>query len=110
MGIIDTVASATRSAKLSAIPTDVLAMVFTLKPGDIAKVDANGTVALVRLDTVTPAELASDAAKAEMDKLSTQAAQSTAQDAYDLFSTAMTTQGGLTIDQAAINAVQARMN
>lgn len=110
LGIIDTVASATRSAKLSAIPTDVLEMVFTLKPGDVAKVDANGTVALVRLDTVTPAELASDAAKAEMDKLSTQAAQSTAQDAYDLFSTAMTTQGGLTIDQAAINAVQARMN
>ena len=110
LGIIDTVASATRSAKLSAIPTDVLAMVFTLKPGDVAKVDANGTVALVRLDTVTPAELASDAAKAEMDKLSTQAAQSTAQDAYDLFSTAMTTQGGLTIDQAAITAVQARMN
>jgi peptidyl-prolyl cis-trans isomerase D len=110
LGIIDTVASATRSAKLSAIPTDVLATAFTLKPGDIAKVDANGTVALVRLDTLTAADLASDAAKAEMDKLSTQAAQSTAQDAYDLFSTAMTTQGGLTIDQAAINAVQARMN
>ena len=110
LGIIDTVASATRSAKLSAIPADVLAMAFSVKAGEIAKVDANGTVALVRLDRVTPAEFASDAAKAEMEKLSTQAAQSTAQDAYDLFSTAMTTQGGLTIDQAAINAVQARMN
>jgi len=67
-------------------------------------------VALVRLDKITPADLASDTSTAEMDKLATQAAQSVAQDAYDLFSTAMTTQGGLTIDQAAINAVQARMN
>ena len=87
-----------------------MAAAFTLQPGDIVKVDANGVVALVRLDSITPADLASDAAKAEMDKLASQAAQSVAQDAYDLFSTAMTTQGGLTIDQAAINAVQARMN
>lgn len=110
LGITDTVVSATRSAKLPAIATDVLAAAFTLQPGDLVKVDANGVVALVRLDAITPADLASDAAKAEMDKLASQAAQSVAQDAYDLFSTAMTTQGGLTIDQAAINAVQARMN
>ncbi len=110
LGITDNVAAATRNAKLPAIPADVLAAAFTLQPGDVVKVDANGVVALVRLDKITPADLASDTSKAEMDKLATQAAQSVAQDAYDLFSTAMTTQGGLTIDQAAINAVQARMN
>ena len=110
LGITDNVASATRSAKLTAVPADVLASAFTLKPGEIAKVDAKGIVALVRLDGIKPAELTSDAAKADMDKLASEAGQSVAQDAYELFSTAMTTQGGLTIDQAAINAVQARMN
>ena len=110
LGITDNVASATRTAKLTAVPADVLTSAFALKPGEIAKVDAKGIVALVRLDGIKPAELASDAAKADMDQLASEAGQSVAQDAYELFSTAMTTQGGLTIDQAAINAVQARMN
>ena len=110
LGITDNVASATRSTKLPAVPADVLAAAFTLKPEDVVKVDANGIVALVRLDAIKPADMASEGSKAEMDALSQQTAQSIAQDAYELFSTAMTTQGGLTIDQAAITAVQARMN
>jgi peptidyl-prolyl cis-trans isomerase D len=110
LGITDNVASATRSTKLPAIPADVLAAAFTLKPEGVVKVDANGIVALVRLDAIKPADMASEGSKADMDALSQQTAQSIAQDAYELFSTAMTTQGGLTIDQAAITAVQARMN
>ena len=110
LGITDNVASATRSTKLPAIPADVLAAAFTLKPEDVVKIDANGIVALVRLDAIKPADMASEGSKADMDALSQQTAQSIAQDAYELFSTAMTTQGGLTIDQAAITAVQARMN
>ena len=110
LGITDNVASATRSTKLPAIPADVLAAAFTLKPEDVVKVDANGIVALVRLDAIKPADLLSEDSKADIEALSQQTAQSIAQDAYELFSTAMTTQGGLTIDQAAITAVQARMN
>ena len=110
LGITDNVASATRSTKLPAVPADVLAAAFTLKPEDVVKVDANGIVALVRLDAIKPADMASEGSKADIEALSQQTAQSIAQDAYELFSTAMTTQGGLTIDQAAITAVQARMN
>ena len=110
LGITDNVASATRSTKLPAIPADVLAAAFTLKPEDVVKVNANGIVALVRLDAIKPADLLSEDSKADIEALSQQTAQSIAQDAYELFSTAMTTQGGLTIDQAAITAVQARMN
>lgn len=110
MGITDHVGAVTRAAKLPAIPAPIITAAFAAKTGDIIKVNEQGIVALVRLDVITPADLASDTAKADLEKLSTQAAQSIAQDAYDLFSTAMTTQGGLTIDQAAITAVQARMN
>ncbi len=110
LGITDHISSTTRSATLDGIPAEVLTTAFTLKTGDIVKIDTKGTVALIRLDTVTPADRTSDTAKKSLDQLSTQAAQSIAQDAYDLFSTAMTTQGGLAINQPAITAVQARMN
>ncbi len=110
LGITDHISSATRAAKLDGIPADAVTTAFTLKVGDVVKIDAKGVVAVLRLDSVTPADMKGDAAKTALDSLSTQAGQSIAQDAYDLFSTAMTTQGGLKIDQAAINAVQARMN
>ncbi len=110
LGIADHVSSTTRAAKLDGIPDDAVASAFTLKTGEVAKIDAKGVVALLRLDSITKAEMTGDKAKAALDGLSTQAAQSIAQDAYELFSTAMTSQGGLKIDQAAINAVQARMN
>lgn len=110
LGITDRVASTTRSGTPDGIPAEAIAMAFTLKPGEVAKIDGKGLVAVIRLDSVTPADTAGDAAKAAEAKLATQAAQSIAQDAYDIFAAAMTTQGGLTIDQAAIAAVQARMN
>lgn len=110
LGITDHISSATRAAKLDSVSADALTTAFTLKPGDVVKIDKPGTVALVRLDSVTPADMTGDKAKAALDQLSAQLAQSIAQDAYDLFANAMTAQGGLTINQAAITAVQSRMN
>ena len=110
LGITDHISAATRAAALDGIPAEALTTAFTMKAGDVAKIDGKGLVAVIRLDSVTPAEMTGDKAKTGLDSLSTQAAQSIAQDTYDLFSTAMTAQGGLNIDQAAITAVQARMN
>lgn len=110
LGITDHVSATTRSAATDGVPAAAVTLAFTMKPGDLAKIDAKGQVALIRLDSVTPAEMTGDKAKAALDQFSTQAAQSMAQDTYDLFSAAMTAQGGLSINQAAISAVQARMN
>ncbi|MBI1172169.1 peptidylprolyl isomerase [bacterium] len=110
LGITDHVASTRRNATLNTIPPEAIAKAFTMKTGEVAKIDEKGLVGLIRLDQITPADMTGDKAKAAQDQLATQAAQSIAQDAYDLFSTAMTAQGGLTIDQAAITAVQSRMN
>ena len=110
LGITDHVSATTRSAATDGVPAAAVSTAFTMKPGDLAKIDAKGQVALIRLDSVTPAEMTGDKAKAALDQFSTQAAQSMAQDTYDLFSAAMTAQGGLNINQAAISAVQARMN
>lgn len=110
LGITNHVTATTRAATLDGVPPQALTTAFTLKTGDVVKIDTQGIVALVRLDTITPADRVSDTAAKALDQLSTKAAQSIAQDAYDLFSTAMANQGGLTINQPAINAVQARMN
>lgn len=110
LGITDRVAVTLRSATLNAVPPEAVAKAFTMQVGDVAKISEKGLIGLIRLDAITPADKIDDKAKAAQDQLSTQAAQSIAQDTYDLFSTAMTAQGGLTIDQAAITATQSRMN
>jgi peptidyl-prolyl cis-trans isomerase D len=110
LGMTDRVASTLRSATLTDVPAEAVAKAFTMQAGDVQKIAGKGLIGLIRLDAITPAEITGDKAKAARDQLSAQAAQSTAQDAYDLFSTAMTDQGGLTIDQAAITATQSRMN
>lgn len=110
LGITDHVPATTRSATPDGIPAAALATAFTLQPGDQVKIDQAGTVAILRLDSITPADLTTDKAKATLATLTTQASQAMAQDSYDLFSAAMVAQGGLQIDQAAITAVQARMN
>ena len=110
LGITDRAAATLRSAKLNAVPPEAVAKAFIMQVGDVAKISEKGLIGLIRLDAITPADKIDDKAKAARDQLSTQAAQSIAQDTYDLFSTAMTAQGGLTIDQAAITATQSRMN
>jgi peptidyl-prolyl cis-trans isomerase D len=110
LGITDRVASTTRGAPPDGISADILAAAFTMKKDEVQKVEKAGTYALVRLDIITPAEPKGDKAKAALDSLSAQVGQSIAQDAYDLFANAMTTSGGLRMDQAAMAAVQARMN
>ena len=109
-GIVDVVRTTTRAQTLDGIPAEVVKAAFTLKPGEMSVVNVPGYVAVVRLDTITPATPTGDTALKAMADLSTQASQSIAQDAYALFSNAMVTQGGLTIDQTAINSVQAQMN
>ena len=42
------------------------------------------------------------------ESLQTQAAQAIAQDAFTLFTSALTAEAGITLDQAAINAVHAQ--
>jgi peptidyl-prolyl cis-trans isomerase D len=108
-GITTKIPAATRSAPPQGVPAAALALAFAAKPGDVVELNADGTVGLVRLDGVTAADLNSDAAKAGMAQLAAQLSQSLASDAYDISANALTTQGGLTIDQAVITSVQSQM-
>ncbi|MEO6298481.1 MAG: peptidyl-prolyl cis-trans isomerase [Paracoccaceae bacterium] len=109
-GVVDIFRAVTRDATPEDIPADAVKAVFDMKPGELRLVDLPGYTALVHLDAITPADTTSDAAKAARDKLAKQVQQTIAQDAYGLYTDAMTAQGGLTIDQSVIDSVQSRMN
>jgi peptidyl-prolyl cis-trans isomerase D len=109
-GIVDVVHGLTRDATSDTFPPDVIKAAFAMKPGERKLIDLPGYVAILQLDTITPADADGDAARTTRAQLAAQAQQGIAQDAYGLYTAAMTAQGGLTVDQTAINAVQAQMN
>ena len=88
----------------------MLSAAFQMTKGETRLIDTPDFTGLIQLDSITPLDLAGDAAKGAREAMASQAQQSFAQDAYDLYTTAMTAQGGLKIDQAVITAVQAQMN
>ena len=109
LGITTRVTSTLRSVVPGELPSEAVAKAFALKPNETAKIDAEGTVALIRLDSITPADLTTDAAKAGLKALAGQIEAGMANDLYGLTADALTDEAGLTIDQAVINAVQSRM-
>ena len=109
-GVVDVVPAVTRTATPTGIPPDVVKAAFGMTPGERRILTLPDYVALVQLNAIIPAATDTDAAKTARDQLATEAQQSIAQDAYGLYSNAMVQQGGLTIDQSAINSVQATMN
>ncbi|MEI6097855.1 MAG: hypothetical protein WCS20_06055, partial [Alphaproteobacteria bacterium] len=78
--------------------------------GEVKALNLPDFVGLIRLDGNTPADLTKPDSIALRDRTASQVQQSLAQDTYDLFTSAMTAQGGLKIDQTVINSVQAQMN
>ncbi|MCW1919884.1 SurA N-terminal domain-containing protein [Rhodobacter sp. KR11] len=109
LGITTRVTSTLRSVVPGELPSEAVAKAFALKEGETAKIDENGVVALIRLDSVTQADLTSDAAKAGMTALAGQLEAGLANDLYGLTADTLAQDAGLTIDQAVINAVQSRM-
>lgn len=109
-GVVTNIADVTRDAAPDGTTPDVQKAAFAMALGEVKLIDLPDFTALIRLDKIIPVDPTTDAAKTGRDKTAAQAQQSLAQDTYDLFTTAMTAQGGLKIDQAVINSVQAQMN
>ena len=108
-GKVTAIADTTRDGTPLGTTPDVMKTAFSMTAGEVSVVDLPGFTGLIRLDSVTPVDLTSDEAKAARDKLATQTQQSVAQDVYQLYTTAMTTQGGLQIDQTVLNSVLTQM-
>lgn len=90
-------------------PPELSAALFELpEPGATTIVAAEGTVWLVRLDEVLPPEEGVADVVFLRDALAVQAGQDIARELYENFARALVDAAGLSLDQAAINAVHAQ--
>jgi peptidyl-prolyl cis-trans isomerase D len=107
-GIVEVTSKIDRQGFVEGAPDTLLPAVFEMAKGDLRVIEAPGFTALVQLDSIAPAETEGEDATALRDSIKVQAAQAIAQDAFTLYTQALTTEAGITLDQAAINAVHAQ--
>jgi peptidyl-prolyl cis-trans isomerase D len=108
-GIVDVTPETARDGFIADTPDTLLADVFSMAEGDVRVIEADGFVAVVRLDSIQPAATEGPDAEALISALRAQAEQAIAADAFNAFTTALTSDAGISIDQAMINAVHASL-
>lgn len=99
-----------RDGFISDTPGQVVEAVFALADGGAEIVDASGKVYIVALSAITPADSASDHASRTREALSAQIGQAMSEDMFQLFTQSIENEAGVTLDNAALNAVHAQMN
>ncbi|SMX42553.1 peptidyl-prolyl cis-trans isomerase [Actibacterium lipolyticum] len=108
-GLEMTVEQAEAVTRGGVTPLTLSDAVFGLEIGESTIVDAGKTVFLVQLDDILPPD-AEDTATAQLKTaLDAQAAQAISQDIFAMFAQALLNDAGLTLNQAAINAVHAQL-
>jgi peptidyl-prolyl cis-trans isomerase D len=108
-GLVPTTeAGLTRRDFVAGTPPDFLTRAFTLLPGQTAVLPAAGGAVLMRLDTILPADSADPAVAAEAEAVATRARSGIAEDILSAFSDGLRARTEIVIDQAALNAVNAR--
>ncbi|WP_103334189.1 peptidylprolyl isomerase [Pseudotabrizicola formosa] len=109
-GIVRRTANISREGFVEGAPPEVLTAVFAMAAGEVRVIEAPGFVGLVRLDEVLPAAQEGEEVAALKSAIAAQVEQALAQDALQLFSSALTDEAGIFLDQNAINAVNAQFN
>jgi peptidyl-prolyl cis-trans isomerase D len=104
-GIVDVTPETARDGFITGAPDTLLPAVFAMAEGDVQVIEADGFIAVVRLDRIQPAAVEGDDADALRGAIAAQAGQAITADAFAAFTTALSTQAGITLDQAVINAV-----
>lgn len=104
-GIVDVTPETARDGFITGAPDTLLPAVFAMAEGDVQVIEADAFIAVVRLDRIQPAAAEGDDADALRGAIAAQAGQAITADAFAAFTTALSTQAGITLDQAVINAV-----
>jgi peptidyl-prolyl cis-trans isomerase D len=104
-GIVDVTSEIARNGFVADVPDTLLSDVFKLAEGAVQVVEADGFTAVVKLDRILPADPADEDTVALRDSLDAQVRQAISGDAFAAFTNALTAEAGITLDQAAINAV-----
>lgn len=105
LGIVDVTPEIARDGTVEAAPDSLLAAVFAMAEGEVRVFNEAGVVAVLRLDGIRAAEDSGEAAEALKSALAAQFEDAFANDAFAAFADAVTDGAGISLDQAAINAV-----
>lgn len=108
-GIVDVTPEIARDGFIADTPESLVADVFRMAEGEVRVFAADGFVAVVQLTRITPAATEGEDAEALRTALVTRAKEAIAADAFNAFTAALTAEAGISIDQAAINAVNASL-
>ncbi len=108
-GIVQVTTSIPRDGFVEDAPEGLMTAVFQMAPGEMRVIEGPGFTGLLRLDSIQPATIEGPEAEAIRASLSAQIEQALAQDAFLYFSTALTAEAGITLNDAAINAVHAQI-
>ena len=96
-----------RDSDVLGTPPEFVTRAFQMQPGEISKVDAFGSVLILKLDEILPPNLEDPDTAALRDNLQQRLSTSVSQDIYRAFAEDARTRAGVDIDQTAINAVHA---
>ncbi|EKD60872.1 MAG: hypothetical protein ACD_54C00511G0001, partial [uncultured bacterium] len=108
-GIVDRTAQIDRQGLVQDTPPELLTAVFEMAPNEVRLIETPGFAALVKLTTVTAAATDSEDAKTLREAITINAGRAISEDVMALYTTALTAEAGITLDQAAINAVHAQL-
>lgn len=108
-GIAERTASADRQASVEGAPPSLIEAVFAMTPGELRLIEEPGFTALVRLDDIQPAKSEGEDAKALRESIAVNAARALSTDLFALYTGALTAEAGITLNQAAIDAVNAQL-
>jgi peptidyl-prolyl cis-trans isomerase D len=109
-GIVDVTPETARDGFITGAPETLLPAVFAMSEGDVRVIEAEGFIAVVRLDSIQPAASEGDDAEALRAAIAAQAEQAISADAFTAFTNALGTEAGITLDQTVINAVNTSLN
>lgn len=98
-----------RQGQVKDAPASVLTAAFEMQPKDIRVIEDRGYTAVLQLDAITPDAKDGAAITEIRDAVASNAARSIADDVLQLYTSALTAEAGITLDQAAINAVNAQI-
>ncbi|PTX55926.1 peptidyl-prolyl cis-trans isomerase D [Litoreibacter ponti] len=99
----------TRTDFIEGAPIGLLIEAFDLPANGTALVEDESGVILLELLDISPPDTAADEAQAVISQLSAQGSQGLAADVFEMFGQAIQSRHGLSLDQAALNAVHAQM-
>ena len=104
-GIVDVTPETARDGFITGAPDSLLPTVFAMNEGDVQVIEAEGFIAVVRLDQIQPAASEGDDAEALRTAIAAQAEQAVSADAFAAFTNALSAEAGITLDQAVINSI-----